>query len=137
MARDEVTYTVGSQPTAQGVYACRVCDAVNNGGFQRDEFLHWVPHHFSGYWTRTAGGSALNPDHVVGWIGPLERRIKAKEPRRHPPGLPQRSYFHNEVAYRIAYGLVQGINTDDPGQFCPDCGHWTKGLTQHRKDKHD
>lgn len=64
-----VEYTVGSDPMERGVYACRV-PHTHNELLLEDKFLMW----FDGRWSHL-GSDQFYRGKVIGWIGPLQRRI--------------------------------------------------------------
>ena len=65
---DLIKYSQGD-PSAVGVYACRVpSDSIP--GFYEDKFLMWM----SNVWSYPGSDSRYRGE-VVGWIGPLQRRM--------------------------------------------------------------
>lgn len=68
-------YETEQDPSEAGVYACRVpMDAVP--GFYEDKFLCWD----ALGWSYPASDQRYRGE-VVGWIGPLQRRMSGTSPR--------------------------------------------------------
>lgn len=64
-----IAYECDADPTESGVYACRVpMDGVP--GFLQDRFLMWL----EGAWSYP-GSDQKYRGPVIGWIGPLQRRL--------------------------------------------------------------
>ena len=64
-----IQYVIEGNPTEVGVYACRV--PSQHGRFLLDDkFLMW----FSGEWSYPGSDQKYRGD-VIGWIGPLQRRM--------------------------------------------------------------
>lgn len=64
-----IEYNTTDEPTEVGVYACRVPDDMLPA-LRRDIFLMW----FNGRWSHI-GSDQRYRGMVIGWIGPLQRRI--------------------------------------------------------------
>lgn len=67
-----INYNTKDQPTEMGVYACRVESDIQ--GWYDDEFLFWQ----SGRWGYISSDQRYRGK-VLGWIGPLQRRMPAPE----------------------------------------------------------
>lgn len=64
-----IEYTVGERPAESGVYACRVQSDVGPSWLE-DKFLLWDG---QSWWHLRS--SIQYRDDVIGWIGPLQRRL--------------------------------------------------------------
>ena len=64
-----VKYTTDGNPTAVGVYACRVPDPVDKD-LLKDIFLMW----YDGRWTYLYSDQRYRGT-VLGFIGPLQRKL--------------------------------------------------------------
>jgi len=68
-----IQYNIESDPTETGVYACRV--PMGGSDFLlEDKFLMWM----NGSWGYLRSDQSYRGD-VLGWIGPLQRRLEEKE----------------------------------------------------------
>lgn len=69
-----VPYNTEGAPKETGVYACRIPDDELGSPFLKDKFLMW----FDGKWSHI-GSDQNYRGAVLGWIGPLQRKMKARE----------------------------------------------------------
>ena len=63
-----ITYNTESDPSETGEYACRV--PLEGSFLLKDVFLLW----FDNRWSYTGSDQRYRGE-VIGWIGPLQRRI--------------------------------------------------------------
>jgi hypothetical protein len=63
-----ISYNTTDDPTERGVYACRVPHELP--GLYKDEFLSWI----NGKWGYLGSDQNYRGE-VIGWIGPLQRRM--------------------------------------------------------------
>lgn len=69
-----ITYITGQDPVERGVYACRV-PHDHAPGLLADLFLMW----FDGRWSHLGSDQRYRGE-VLGWAGPLQRRLIAAAP---------------------------------------------------------
>jgi hypothetical protein len=67
-----ITYTTDTDPTQTGVYACRV--PMDDSVLMEDKFLMW----FEGRWSYPGSDQRYRGE-VIGWVGPLQRKIVKAE----------------------------------------------------------
>ena len=66
-----IQYNVTDDPTEVGVYACRIEDPIAPGsGLLLDVFLMW----YDGRWCYLRSDANYRGE-VLGWVGPLQRRM--------------------------------------------------------------